>query len=83
MIHKRRWRRCVLRVQIVSVLAATTRMKKRGGLDGLLTNSDSRNSSSVLLRWILPRGFEEKLGSIINAMRADPAFLPPMADRVY
>jgi hypothetical protein len=29
------------------------------------------------------QGFEEKLGSIITGMRADQAFLPPMADRVY
>jgi hypothetical protein len=41
MIHKRRWPGCVLRVQIVSVLPATTRMKKRGfGNYDLAANSN-------------------------------------------
>ena len=39
--------------------------------------------ADVLLRWISPRIFEEKLASIINSVGADQAFLPPMPDRVY
>src|SRR6266498_4929958 len=39
--------------------------------------------AGVLLRWISPRIFEEKLASIINSVGADQAFLPPMPDRVY
>ena len=39
--------------------------------------------ADVLLRWISPRIFEEKLASIINSVGEDQAFLPPMPDRVY
>ena len=31
----------------------------------------------------LVRMFEKELGSIVNCMRADQAFLPPMPDRIY
>jgi hypothetical protein len=55
---------------------------RRFGIETCVRRLSSR-FCDVLLRWISPRIFEEKLASIINSVGADQAFLPPMPDRVY
>lgn len=69
--------------RVTTVLPAQFWSAKSGTNVECRLDHPARDLSSVFLGWIGSGVFKEKLRSIVNGVRANQAFLPPIRDRLY